>query len=683
MANDTLSIGVLAVVLALTCGAAVSVDGQTQPEPVDTINITDTTIVPPDTLSDSTATADTTRASDTLTEAQRMLMEFEERYRERQAEQKEKPVRQFSYYDTMLAYFASPYLNKRELVDRSLFHDPGGYFKVDPGYFVTDFQVTPMRKIVQPFGLAGNRLAFVHDGYRIQPFEHVPEPDGLVDLNNVPSALDDDIYIMPGVTGRLFGGDHALATLVTRPDRPEDNTSHSAFIVDKGSFGYSYARGRYSRLFSDGRKMDLSIGYRNADGPRAGFSDNAYHYFGNIYWPVWSGYAVALDGHVYNREGGLAIRPNAGGALQLRDGFDKSLQAAIVRHNEYHTARYEVGYDHIRKASYLNRPYRGAFDLTGHGGFISGTWISGEKLLQTRASFNYLEYEFGRRNNLATRLSGEVKATFALLGQRDRLALLAGQGYVENFKFLPYAVIAYMRESNHFFTLVSAGYSERAPSLQELYLPLEVAGIYGRSATDYADHGNPELHSEKQLIGSVDMALGSVDNNLGVHVVGGHIYDGIDWWHDESDGDQTVFSPLNGDVDFLSPSGDLSVRVADFIRFHGGASYHWVDYEHAEERAYTPEFQTFSGLELHVYWPQRLIHLFAYGEIVYTGAYDGYDKTGLGENPVANVKLSFQMSKFRFHFVIQNALSRVYDAREDFFRLGRYNYWGFVWNFLN
>ena len=88
-------------------------------------------------------------------------------------------------------------------------------------------------------------------------------------------------------------------------------------------------------------------------------------------------------------------------------------------------------------------------------------------------------------------------------------------------------------------------------------------------------------------------------------------------------------------------------------------------------------------MELHVYWSQRLIHFFAYGEVVYTGEYDGYDRTGLGNDPVLNLKLSFEMGSFRFHYVFQNMISRVYEQREYFQRLGRYNYWGFVWNFLN
>ena len=88
-------------------------------------------------------------------------------------------------------------------------------------------------------------------------------------------------------------------------------------------------------------------------------------------------------------------------------------------------------------------------------------------------------------------------------------------------------------------------------------------------------------------------------------------------------------------------------------------------------------------MELHVYWRQRLIHLYAYGEVVYSGPYDGYAVTDLGDQPIFNVKLSFRSRSFRFHFVIQNALGAEYQSRDWFVIPGRYSYWGFTWDFLD
>jgi len=170
---------------------------------------------------DTLKVADSLGTADTLTEIQQQLLEFEERYRQFKKESQSKRKEQFSYFDTLTHYFLSPRLNQGELIDRSFFHDPGDYFKFNPGYFVLDHQVTPMRKTVQPFGLSGDRLNILLRDWSIHPFDHIPEPDGLIDLNDVPSALDHDVFVIPGALGRLFGGAQSVATLLTRPMRPD------------------------------------------------------------------------------------------------------------------------------------------------------------------------------------------------------------------------------------------------------------------------------------------------------------------------------------------------------------------------------------------------------------------------------------------------------------------------------
>jgi hypothetical protein len=667
--------------VVLSYGGVPTATAQTDPEPTDSTLQTDSALAA-ESLIDSTLFLDSAYLADSLGEAKAKLLEFEDRYRARLDEERKRAARQISAFDTLIAYFGSPRLNHRERVEQSFFHDPGDYLKFDPSAFVSDFEVTPMRKTVQPFGLLGDRLDVIHDGWPIRPFEHVPEPDGLIDLNDVPSALDDDVLFIPGAGGRLFGGGHSAATLVTRPDRPEDFTPRSAFIVDKGSFAYSYARGRYSKLFSGGRFIDFSLGYRKTDGPRFGFIDDSYHYFGDIYFPVSEQNALLLTGHLYNRDGQLAIRPDAGGSLISRGGNNSSFRAGVVRHNKSHTGRYELGYTHARHSAFLGNPYRGDFDQTANGGYISSVWMAGHTLIRAEASADYTEYVFGVGNELKARTTGAVDGMVAFLSEGGRLAFQGGGEYVEDFDFLPNASVVYTSESDKFFVFATAGYSERAPSLHELYLPFKELSLYNLSSTDYADQGNPDLKKEKHVIGSLDMEIGSRDTNLGFRVAGGKVYDGIDWQVEKS-ASQNRFTPQNGDIDFLSTSGHVSLRLADFLRFRGGASWRKIEYELNENPAYSPELQAFSGLELHVYWPQRLIHFFAYGEIVYTGEYDGYDKKGLGKDPILNVKLSFEISSFRFHYIFQNIVSREYEQREYFRRLGRYNYWGFVWNFLN
>ncbi|HUV31487.1 MAG TPA: hypothetical protein VMY05_10410 [Acidobacteriota bacterium] len=648
----------------------------------DSTDVSDTLPRPDSLTLDTITPADSTSLSDTLTEAQRMLFEFEERYRQRQKEQKTESREQLSCFDTLVQYFASERLNQRDRVAWSFFRDPGDYFKFDPGYFVLDHQTTPMRKTVQPFGLSGSRLDVIHNGLPIRPFEHIPEPDGLIDLNDVPTALDHDVFLLAGPIGMLFGGQQAVATLVTRPARPDGYVPQSAFLVDKGPFAFSYARGRYSKKFTDGREIDMSIGYRKAEGEILSSFDDAYHYYGDVYLPVGGRLAVQAGGQLYDRDGRLAVRPQAGGTLQARDRFDRSLRLGLVWHDSTGTTRYDVGYTHLRQASFLTRSYVATFDQVGHGFYVTRAWMAGGSVFLAEMNGDYLEYEFGPDNSTATRYTGALAATLASTGAPYRYGLRFRQQYLDDFKMLPSATAVLLRESERLFLLMSAGYSQRAPSLHELYLPFLAAGIYGRGPGDYADHGNTELTVEKQLVGSLDLELGRRDNGLGFRVVAGKIFDGIDWQY-ERRGIQAVFSPINSELDFVTVSGRKAVRIADFLRFHGGAAYHYLVYEKFATRAYSPDFQTFSGMELHLFWPRTRIDLYAYGEVVYTGSYDGYEKQGLGREAVANAKLSFRMGSFRFHYVFQNILGNVYETREDFVNPGRYSYWGFTWDFLN
>ncbi len=618
---------------------------------------------------------------DTLTEAQRMLLEFETRYElHKRSQPRERAAAQLSYFDSLAVYLVSSRWNLREDIDRSFYHDAGDYFRSDPGFFILEHQVTPMRKTVQPYGLAGDRLGFFYNDMQLTPFEHIIEPDGLTDLNDIPTALNDQVAILPGAVGLVLGGRHAAATLLTRPAEPSSSSSESTFLVDKGSFGYSYARARYSKRFMAGRKIDMSVGYRNADGPAYGRDDDAYHYSGDFYFPVRGDVGVRATGWLYDRRGPLLIRPDVSYGQVLRDRIDRKGRLSLVRHNEEHTVKEEAGYSHLRQASRINEGYRGRFNYTGNGLFLAREWVMGPFLARAQLKGDYLEYD--DRIESHSRTSAEAEFSLARLDGSYRYAVDLRQQWVENYRFLPAVSGMISRERKNSFMMLSVGYSERAPSLHELYLAEQSAVIYGSSGYDYTDHGNPNLASERQLIGSAELELGSQRNNASLQLTGGRIFKGIDWIQQE-EGTRTVFSPANGDIDFATLTVGGRCGWSQFLNFKTGGSYHYLDYDNFESKAYTPEYQVFSGLEMHVYWPQKLIDFWAYGEVVYVGPYHGYVEDGLGKEAVCNVKLSFRMSRFRFHWVIQNVLSNVYASREYYEFPGRYNSYGFTWDFLN
>ena len=622
-------------------------------------------------------------AEDTLTDAQKAMASFEERRKLFKKEEKPR-FEPWSFYDSLLEWFTSERLNQRPQIDRSFFHDAGDYFRFDPSYFVQDRQSTPLRKTVQPFGLSGNRLNFVINGMAISPFEHVLEPNGAVDLNDIPTAPNFDVYLLPGPVGQIFGGSQSVATLLTRSKEPESLIAESTLLVDKGSFGYDYVRGRYAKKFSSGREIDLTIGYRNAEGGLFAHDEDSYHYTGRIYLPTGENSGVRSWGWLYDREGSLPLRPAQGAPSPDRSRVDRKANVSYEFFNDRNSIRNEVGVEMTRQASDMDKPYKGRFAYSGRSLFAMREWSKGNTIIKAKADGRYLEYETGP--NEFERYSGDLALSLARNGQGWRFAATGGTVYDEDFEILPFGTAVLFREGPKALFMFSVGYSERAPTLHELNLPFQQSTIYAEGTNNYADEGNKNLTSEKQLVGNLTFEYGSVDNNANLSVTGGRITDGIDWLNtDVSDatGSYRLFSPVNGDIDFADIRLMQKLRLKDFLRFSAGGAYHYLDYESFEEKPYQPDYQIFSGLELHIFWPQKLIDLFAYGEVVYSSAYDGYDTIGLGEDVIANVKVSMRMKDFRFHFVIQNVLSTVYEPYEDYVIPGRYSYYGFTWNFLD
>ncbi|MCX6834082.1 MAG: hypothetical protein NTW07_02930, partial [candidate division Zixibacteria bacterium] len=618
--------------------------------------ITDTTSRPlAETIDDSIRIAFPKINPDTLSETQRMLAEFETRFALRQRQTpKPKAEDRFSYIDSLTAYYLSPRWNLRTDIDRSFYHDAGDYFRSDPSFFVLAPQVTPMRKTVQPFGLSGDRLGLILDGLSVKPFEHVVEPDGLVDMYDLPTALNHTVAVIPGPAGMIFGADHSVASLLTLPQKPDSTNPRSCFLVDKGAYSFSYARGRYSKNFTDGRHIDMSVGYRKSDGIYTRRIDNAYHYTGDFVIPLNQKWAVEAEGQLYARDGAYQVLSGSSGITLERNRFDRVANMTVSRQNEKRDARFVFGYQHLRQGSSLDRTYVSNLNQTGHGLTIHREWLSGSTVFKAGFEGDYLEYDSWYENH--TRLSGTAFLNLARLARPWGLAASARVGHVEAFGFLPEVAALLRKEAEKSFFSLSVGYSERAPHLNELYLPFQNAKLYGGGSFDYADGGNSHLISEKMLQGAAEISLGRLDKSVTIASSGGKIWDGIDWLPVMS-GSKRVFTPTNGDINWASITTTGRMRFSDFLNFKGGGCYHYIDYAAADNRAYTPEYQAFSGMELHLFWRQKLIDFWAYGEMVYVGPYDGYRQTNLGNSPVVNAKLSFRMGNFHFYWISQNSLS--------------------------
>ncbi|MBN1212995.1 MAG: hypothetical protein JXA92_10490 [candidate division Zixibacteria bacterium] len=642
----------------------------------------DTTDFKTDHLLDSVPpVSDTVRSADSLTEAQKAEARFMERYKKLKEEKQAAVEPPLNYYDSLMVYFISSRLNRRRLIDRSFYHDAGDYFRFDPGYFVLESQTTPTRKTVQPYGLTGDRLNVLVKDFQLKPFEHVLEPDGMIDFNDIPTALDQAVYILPGPVGALFGGDGMVATLMTRPQDFDTTAARSTFLVDKGTFGYSYARGRFSKKFIRGRTIDMSIGYRNADGQFFGSTDDAYHYYGDFYFPLGQTCGVRTTGQLYSRENNLWYRYNLGGTYIKRNRFDRSARVSFFAFNPNRTRKYELAYRYLRQGSDINQPYKGRFNLSGHELVLGREWFAGETVFKAELSGGFQEYDDGFES--FQRFASSAAFNLARLKKGWRYVLKGGARHDDAFGLSPFAVGMLFKDTERWLLMFSAGYNERSPSMLELNLREQSATLYRLAGGDYTDRGNKALIPERQLVGNATVQWGTLDNNLGLEITGGRIFEGIDWVNTvAADSLSYLFEPQNGDINFVNTTLSGNLGLKDFLRLYAGGAYHFLEYENFEDKAYTPEYEAFSGLELHLFWTQKLIDLFAYGEIVFVGPYDGYDQDNIG-NAVINAKLSFRMGSFRFHYVFQNVLATQYNGRDYYLFPGRYSYYGFTWDFLD
>ncbi len=642
-----------------------------------------------DSLKDSTMVVDSLRPGDELldelTESQLKVADINQRL-EQFKEARQLPPR-LSFYDSLVSYFASERFNRRKQIDRSVYFDAGDYFKFDPSFMIWDYQTVPMRKSVQPFGLIGSRLNIFSNGYQHQPFEHVIEPDGMIDLNDIPTALDGNIYIIPGALGQFLGGRHPTATLLTTPVKTEDNQPATILLADKGWYGYDYVRGGYRRKFSNGREMSLFLGSRDTDGVAFGRGDDNSHYKASVYLPLTDNTALISTGQMYEREAAFVVRPGLGTSPFFRQRFDRSFRVALEFQSDSRSSRAEVGYKHLRQGSYLDFAYKGRFNRTGHGSFFKYERADGSKLWQLESKVNILEYDngFGQFD----RFNASIFVNMIKLGESGKFGIRAGSNYSDDFSFLPSAAALFQLETDRFFLQLSASYTESEPTLHQLNLPFQQVDIYGSLGKEYSEQGNPNLKTERQLLGSIVIEPGTVDNNVSISATGGKIKDAIMWeeWGYYTGVNRAEFSPINNNLTFFTVSIKPNLKISDFLRFNAGGAYFYSDHETIFDLlykpTYSPEYNIFSALELHYFWKSRLVDLYAYGEIKYVGPYDGYDKQGLGKELVANTKFSIGMHNFRFHLVFQNYFDKQFEARENLTLSGRVFYYGLVWKFYD
>ncbi len=625
-------------------------------------------------------------ASDTTRPGPDSTSQGQDRPEDIQVAEKLPRIRAFDFDSTLNANILTARWNLNDELTRSFFHDAGDMLKFNASNQVIFYQNSPIRTTVAPFALPGNRINAIFDNRRLNPLEHIFEPDNRLDFNDIPTEHVQRVHNVEGPLGLALGGKNATSSLVMLPYEPDTTRIESRLMVDKGSFGYAYTKALLAHRNENGRLMRLSLGYRKANGAITGRDDNAYHHYYELEQPLFRRLEFKSDIRLYRRTGTFSPRADFDILNFNRGRRDRDINAGLYyNHNDYSLS--SVNFRHQRSESKLykaSESYGRDIDVFDNGvTFAHHRKLNGcvARIRGEVAQEKFYERDNGNDDDRQRAFvdvlihSGDEAGSLTLYGRGET---------VSGFDLSPSGQISFMTGSRWFSLSASAGYATIFPRLYDLKTSRRLEPVYSSTTNDYFETGNPELVPEKQLTGNVMVTVGPAGTDLSLSVTGGKITDAIDWIRFDTLGLEIgAYRPVNHDIEFVNGTLKQRLTLGKNIYWSGGGSYHYIKHDDNDNPPYSPEYQTFTNLELYYYVVPLELRLFAYGELLYSGPYTGINGAALGKEPIFNAKLSFQIKKFRFYYIFQNLLDRGYQAREDHYLIGRYNYYGITWEFLD
>jgi hypothetical protein len=626
-----------------------------------------------DSLNQSAPGVDSTNSGDTLLSAASIdTTDYEKRF--------------FSLDDSLAARFLIGRFNLRQQAERSFGHDAGDFFRSSPAHFIIEDRQTPFRKTVSPFGLPGNRINAMLDSRALNPLEHLPEPDNQIDFDDIPDAPANEVYAFEGPLGLAFGGENTLSSLIMIPPRADSGPAESRLVVQKGAYGYANTKAVLSEHLKKGRSLKAALEYRKAAGDISYAKDDAYHQWGEVKYPLRKNIRLNLMGRLYNRTGDYVVQPYVGGMGLTRFRRDRDLSAGLeishsarekssieFRHQRSESNVNSIGAQYNRNLDVFDNRLIFSHDLKVAGlGIKTGIAVSQERYYDGAIHFKRHRGLFDMKF-----LAGDSGLAFLSYMKVEK---------VGGFNIAPTGALILARNLPSLYFAASVGYSTKLPRQYELDLTPRMDRIIDPSNLDYFESGNPSLNPEKQLCGNLTVSLGKVNSDFTLSLAGGKIFDGIDWQRSRLDSGGFALNSFrtgNEDIIFGNISAIQRITLGGNIFWSGGASYRYVEVDKNSTPPYSPDYQGFSCLELQYYVRPLEIGLYSYIEVVYTGPYYGFNGTKLGEKPVINLKLSFQMKRFRFFYIFQDIPSLEYASRENYTIEGRFNFYGFTWDFTN
>jgi len=595
------------------------------------------------------------------------------------------PAYFYNLDDTLGLWVLNNRINYRDDIDRSFFIDAGDFVRFNPSNLLLKNEITPLRSTLSPFNLPGDRINVVYNGRSLNPLEHLVEPDNKINFNDVLTNPVGDIYNIDGPAGMILGGSNATSSMILQPHRPDTVRAESKMLIHSGTFGYANTHGRFGYYDETGKAIYLAAEYRIADGTFYPRQEDSYHQWAEIVYPIKENLRFNWSGRMYRQEGNWPIRPAENDVFLNLFRRDRDFTFAFeMAHSDTRRSLLEYRFQQSKSKIYrFTTTYFRAISVHEHSGLLVHDldWGKYKISLKGRATWEKFEdagTEYYRRHGFVS----------ASIMRGDSLSSLVLYLKANKFEFIdpaPTASITYTQNRKNLFISASIGYHTKFPRLYEQYLPLTINRVASPDpGFDYYEKGNPLLDNEKQIIGNLTFGLLPTGRDFLVSLTGGKILDGIDWNHfDTLDLSLAAMRPNNRDIDFFTATARQRIKWGTFLTWMGGASYHYMKFEEEDNPPYSPDFQIFSNGRLYYYFKPFDIHLYAYGEATYHDPYIGVKGDELGGEIIFNAKIMFRIKKFRMYYVFNDLPDFQYRLREDYRILGRYNFFGLEWNFLD
>jgi hypothetical protein len=582
-----------------------------------------------------------------------------------QIEQEPPPPPPVSLMDSLTHYFARRYY-EFEIQQSDLYpRNAAGFLYHEASYYSVTSLETPLRTTVSAFGLPGSRMTVRNGKSEAAPYDRTIPADGLIDFDDIATG---DIARAAIVEGPLAGYNSlrgGSSLLHMEPFEIPEGPARSQFIVERGSFGYAYTRGRVARMFSPDFGLAFSTDYRKGDGFTSNVDDDSYN----------------VKARIFNRfdrlttlDAGISVYRRKGGYLFYRRLRRDQQWTVSVNRQEFYggslTGKYNLDLSRSADFSKTIRPRNTytewSYLLPRQGALYQATLRFGKEQYYINQCYAARYYGFGGLSGFFDLFGGHLFFFGRVRNAEDqKIGFDGAAGFTRLL-------------TRHLKVIVSGGYYGRWPDLTDLFLTQRLWG------SDLSERGNPDLQAEKILSGNATLAFVADKVELSASLNAGTADDLI--YHDRKLDNLPVINivPENDNLTFVDLN--LSCNFRDLWWFFGKASAtgRRIDSDRfGDSTPYSPRWQVYGMLGMNYHVEKLKIHVRLFGDITYTEKPLGYLAQELETAALFSWGVNASLKDFTFYYMIHNALDQFHLQPEDYGYTGWFNSWGISWKFLD